>query len=210
MARPPATPEQRALVRQRLQRAAAEIHRDEGIEAVTVRNVTKLAGVSPGALYNSFSSIGALLRSLWMEPVAAAGAGLDELVASEPDPVARLRVLFESFVTFVVRNPEIHRGAMLFVRPPSAPEDSERHPPSSLPFYRHVRDAIADGQRGGSIRSGDPDLLAQLAWSALHGALALPVNAELYDLSPGEQIAPEMIDALLTAFTVTPGVAPRA
>ncbi len=204
MARPPATPEQRAHDRERLRRAAAEIHRDEGVEAVTVRSVTRLAGVSPGALYNSFSSIGELLRSLWMEPVTAAGARLDRLVASTPDPVDRVRALLESFATFVERNPEIHRGALLFVRPPSAPErDTEQQPPAALPFYRHLRDAIVDGQHAGSIRSGDPDRLAQLAWSGLHGALALPVNAELYDLEPGTEVVADMIEALLIALTVT-------
>ena len=199
MARPPTTPEQRAETRVRLRRAAAEIHRDEGIGAVTVRSVTKLAGVSPGSLYNSFSGISELLRSLWLEPIMASGEQLAELAAEHTDPVERIRALLGAFADFVAANPAIHRGAMLYVRQANAPEP-EVDDAESLPFFAHLKAAIVEGQRAGSIRPGDPNRLAQVTWSGLHGALALPVNAEIYALEPGEEVADDMIDLLVDAL----------
>ncbi len=201
MPRPPATPEERAELRTRLRRAAASIHRDEGIQAVTVRNVTRLAGVSAGSLYNSFSGIDELLRSLWLEPVMRGGPALEAVAASHPDPLERIGALLRSFAPFVRRNPEIHRGALLYVGPGTG-EEPDRRPPDELPFHALLRTAVEDGQRSGIVRDGDPARITQLLWSGIHGALGLPVNARLYDLAPGDDVADDMIALLLDAIRI--------
>ena len=43
--------------------------------------------------------------------------------------------------------------------------------------------------------------MAQLLWSGVHGALALPINIDTYDLAAGPAMATEMIDALVRSIT---------
>ena len=200
MARPEATAEERAEQRQRLRRAAAELHREGGPGAVSVRAVAKRAGVSTGLLYSYFGSLSDLMRSLWMVPIADLGRSLAEVEQQEADPTTRLHRLLETYVDFVVANEETHRGLLLWVRPPNLSTD-RNDDPDDLMLFASLRRAIEAGQGCGQIRSGDARQLAQLLWSGVHGALALPINTDTYDLIPGRAMAAEMIPALIRSIT---------
>ena len=72
MARPAATPEQRARKRFLIRDAAAELAREVGPAGVTIRKIAERAGVSVGTVYKHFGSLTDITRSLWTEPVAEA------------------------------------------------------------------------------------------------------------------------------------------
>ena len=200
MPRPAATEEERASQRRRLRQAAADLNREGGPAAVSVRAVAKRAGVSTGLLYSYFADLSALMRSLWMVPIAELGRSLAAVERAEPDPVVRIRRLLETYADFATTNDETHRGLLLWVRPPNSSTD--RHDdPDDLMLFSSLRRAIEAGQESGVIRPGDPRLLAQLLWSGIHGALALPINTDTYDLLSGATMAPEMIDALIHSLT---------
>ena len=167
---------------------------------MSVRAVAKRAGVSTGLLYSYFADLSALMRSLWMVPIAELGRSLAAVEQAESDPVVRIRRLLETYVDFATTNDETHRGLLLWVRPPDSPTD--RHDdPDDLMLFSSLRRAIEAGQATEVIRAGDPRLLAQLLWSGVHGALALPINTDTYDLIGGPAMAPEMIDALVRSLT---------
>lgn len=203
MARPRATPEQRSEDRRRLRQAASELYREGGASAVTVRSVTQRAGVSSGALYNAFSGLPELMRSLWVGPVIEAGTRLRELADATPDPVERIRSILTGFVEFVAAHPDVHRNVLLYVRPASRPAP-EPQAVEDVTMFALLRTAIVDGQRDGSIRAGDPVQLAELLWAGVHGALGLAINSEIYSLTSGEELAPEMIDLLVRSLSPGP------
>lgn len=200
MARPTATPAEQDAQRRRLRVAAAELHREGGIAAVTVRAVAKRAGVSTGLLYSYFANRSDLMRSLWMGPIAELGRSLAAVEADQPDPMLRLASLLQTYVEFTEQHPETHRGLLLFVRPPDSSTDLSADP-EHLRLFAALRRAIAEGQAQGSIRAGDPRHLAQLLWSGVHGALALPINIDTYDLESGPSVATAMIPALIRTIT---------
>lgn len=139
------------------------------------------------------------MQSLWMQPLESINRRLAELAGSIPDPVARLRALLGAYVEVARSRPELYRGAFLFVRPaaePAPPKD----PPQDAPFPALLAGAILEGQAQGSIRAGDPERLAQIAWSGLHGALALPINFDRIRLAEGPSVADEMADLMLDAL----------
>lgn len=175
MPRKPATEEQKQAARRRLQKAAAALYAEVGATGVSARAIAQGAGVSVGTIYTYFGSLQGLMQSLWMQPVEAINARLTELAASIPEPGARLRALLQAYVGVARDQPELYRGAFLFVRPRSLPTP-EREPLDTAPFPRLLITAVRDGQACGVVRPGDPVRLAQLAWSAVHGAIGLPVN----------------------------------
>ncbi len=193
--RPAATPEQRAEQRQRIRRAASELHQEGGLRAVTVRAVAARAGVSTGLLYSYFANLSDLMRSLWQVPIAELGRSLAAVEQAEADPLTRIERLLLTYIDFTVANEETHRGLLLFVRPPDSATELNNDP-DDLMLFASLRRAVEDGQATGSIREGDPRSLAQLLWSGIHGALALPVNIDTYDLTDGPTAATEMIPAL--------------
>ncbi len=167
---------------------------------MSVRAVAKRAGVSTGLLYSYFGNLSDLMRSLWMVPIAELGRSLAEVEQAEPDPVERIHRLLETYVEFTLAHEETHRGLLLWVRPPNATTD-RNDDPDDLLLFASLRRAIEEGQAAGDIRDGDARMLAQLLWSGVHGALALPINTDTYDLAAGPAIAAEMITTLTRSIT---------
>lgn len=201
MARPRASVEQRKAQRDRIQRAAAEIYREQGLGAVTVRAVSERAGVSAGTLYRYFENLEALMQSLWIEPVAEVNRRMEKEVADLDRPLDRIRALLDGYVRFARDQPDVFKGAVLFVRPSTAPTP-EVESLEELPFYRLLVGSIEEGQATGEIIDGDARTMAQLLWAGVHGALGLPVNIDRFQVLPASELAPAMIDQLITGITV--------
>ncbi|MDW3218235.1 MAG: TetR/AcrR family transcriptional regulator [Acidimicrobiales bacterium] len=200
MPRAAASEEERDEQRRRLRRAASELHKEGGAAAVTVRAVAKRAGVSTGLLYSYFANLSDLMRSLWMAPIAKLGRVLTAIEEAEADPIERIRRLLLAYVDFAETDVETHRGLLLFVRAPDSTTD--RHDdPDGLALFASLRRAVEAGQAAGTIRDGDARTLAQVLWSGVHGALALPINIDTYELTDGRTISTEMIDALIRSIT---------
>lgn len=202
MARPEATPEQREQIRRRMQEAAAEIYRVEGMSAISARAIAKKAGVSVGTIYAHFGNLTGLMQSLWKGHVGRLNAKFQELAAQNELPLDRLRALLTAYLEFGVKNAELYRGAFLFVRP-SAQQKPDIEPLISADFPALLIDSIQKGQAFGDIIAGAPEMLAQILWSGVHGCLALPVNIDRLDLMPAEKLAPDMVSLLLDTISTS-------
>ncbi len=200
MARPPATPEQRREAREAIRRAAADLIAQDGPTGVTVRKVASLAGVSVGTVYGHFESLGDLMRSLWVPMIEEASRKLVATAEAYPDPLDRIPALLGDYVALALGDQSLHRNTLLFVRPASSPVP-DRFPADSLALHRLLCEAIQEGQAANTIVEGEPAQLAQLLWAGVHGALALPVNADIYELEPADTQAQLMIDTLARAIT---------
>lgn len=198
MPRPRATPTQRNAQRQRIRRAAAEIYAEDGADALSVRSIAARAGTSQGTIYSYFTNLAELMRSLWAEPVAEVGRQLEQLAESIDDPVERTRALLSAYLDFASSHPEVYRGAILFVRPSTAPTPDVQ-PLEELPFFRLLAAALDEAAHHGRLRSNDSRRTAELLWSGLHGAIALPINIDLYAVTESNVLASEMIDLLVDA-----------
>jgi AcrR family transcriptional regulator len=196
MARPKATPEQRAEVRRSIQRAAADLYREEGLSAISARAVAKKAGVSVGTIYSYFGDLAGLGQSLWEGRVARQEQVFRDVAAEHADPVLRLQALLTSYLLFGVEQHEIYRSVLLFVRPESlgVPDKQDL---SDFAFPTLLAQALRDGQASGQIVAGEPADLAQVLWSGVHGAIALPINLARVDLKSVEEMRDMTVDALM-------------
>lgn len=196
MPRPALTDEQRKAIRRNIREAASKLYTEKGTTNVSVRAVAQQAGVSVGTVYSHFGSLSELLQSLWRQPVGRLVQQMAQLAQEHDDPEERLEILLNAYVRFALSKPQVFRSAFLFVRPESV-EPPEQVALSDDRFFGLLRQAISDGQRDQRFRDGDPDVLTQLVISAVHGALALPINLHRLALSPGETMAGHAITAQL-------------
>jgi AcrR family transcriptional regulator len=196
MPRPALTEEQRRLIRRNIREAAARLYAENGINNVSVRAVAQQAGVSVGTVYSHFGSLSELMQSLWRRPARKLVQQMTRLAEDLPDPADRLKALLEAYVRFYIEEPQVFRGAFMFVRPENleAPEQTALEDDA---FFSLFRDAIIAGQNEGRFRSGDPDTLGQLIIGSVHGALTLPINLHRLALSEGPEIARQAIAAQL-------------
>ena len=92
MARPKASPEQRAEVRRSIQQAAVELYRAEGLGGVSARAVAKKAGVSVGTIYSYFGDLKGLGQSLWEPQIARLEDELRAVAGGYDAPLERIEV----------------------------------------------------------------------------------------------------------------------
>ena len=159
--------------------AALHIVETQGTEALTLRAVARLAGVSQAAPYRHFANKEAILAAVAEDGFRSLMAAMRQSVQACGDiPLARLRAVGIGYVTFATSHPSHFR--VMFGR-----DMADR---SAFPTLRQIAsdtltmvvDAIADGQRAGLVRSEEPAAdLALTAWSSVHGLSALLIDGVL-------------------------------
>jgi len=199
MARPKASPEQRAEVRRSIQQAAVELYRSEGLGGVSARAVAKKAGVSVGTIYSYFGDLNGLGQSLWEPQIARVDDHLRKVAAQHEAPLARIEALLRAYLAFGIDQAELYRNALMFVRPASA-EQPEKRPLSEFAFPSLLLAAIELGQTDGTVIAEDPEILMQVLWSGVHGALALPVNMDRWGLAPATQAFETLVHGLMRSI----------
>ena len=200
MARPKASPEQRAEVRRSIQQAAVALYRAEGLGGVSARAVAKKAGVSVGTIYAYFGDLKGLGQSLWEPQIAELEKDLQAVAAAHADPLERVEALLRTYLTFGTEQAELYRNALLFVRPGTL-DKPDKQPLSAFAFPSLLAAAIEQGQTAGTMIAGDVNVLVQILWSGVHGALALPVNMDRLDLRPADAVSEPIVEALMRALT---------
>lgn len=202
MARPALTDEQRAETRRRLRAAAAKLYTDKGLENVSARAVAEEAGVSVGTLYSYFGNLSELMQSLWRQPARRLTNELADISNSRSKPSLRLKKMLRAYVRFSQDENLVFRNAFLFVRaqgqvpPPQVALEKDR-------FFQTFRGVIEEGQEASMFRSGNPNLLTQMVFGSVHGALALPVNLHRLALEDPVKAAHAVIDAQLEWLQVS-------
>lgn len=196
MPRPALTDEQRKQTRHSIRSAAARLYAQDGLAQISARAIAREAGVSVGTLYTHFDNLTTLMQSLWKQPVKRLLGEMESRLANVDDPIERLRAILDTYITFANEQRAVYRGAFMYVRPqaldqpsPVALEDDQ--------FFGMLIDSISEAQLRGQARNGDPAALAQLIWSGVHGAIALPLNVDRLALAPPEESTGPMIEALL-------------
>jgi AcrR family transcriptional regulator len=182
--------------------AARELFTAFGYEAVTMRKIAEKIEYSPTAIYLHFADKDALIRELCTADFLRLASHFKALEA-ERDPIRRLKEIGTTFLRFAREQPNHYR--MMFMTPhPPVPVEERRIEKgnSQEDAWEFLRSAVEEAQREGLLRSdaGDPETLAQLFFSGLHGVAALHLaksNDPWIDWRPVEELAERMIDALL-------------
>ncbi|MGI6204586.1 MAG: TetR/AcrR family transcriptional regulator [Anaerovoracaceae bacterium] len=86
--------------------AAAEIERESGRDAVTLRAVADKAGFNSATLYNYFDDLNHLMLFLSMTKVARYTADLEKALSGIDDPLEKYRKIYEIFTLHCFREPE--------------------------------------------------------------------------------------------------------
>ncbi|GAA2874953.1 TetR/AcrR family transcriptional regulator [Streptosporangium fragile] len=95
--------------RTRLVESALKLLREEGLDAVTLRAVGDLTGLSRMAPYRHFADKTALLAALAVHVITDLSAHVAAAVLARDDRPGRLRAFYLSYVEYAVAHPEEYR-----------------------------------------------------------------------------------------------------
>jgi AcrR family transcriptional regulator len=148
---------------ERVLSAAHELLAERGAD-VTMEEVARRAGVGVGTIYRRFPSKEHLFAAVSHAACADTHHCLQEAAQAERDPLLKLRAL-----VLVQYHRCEGQAALLELRPPAETPSAGTVFDQQLydTFHAMLRQVIAEAQRQGAIRSGDPAVLAALCLEVL-------------------------------------------
>ncbi|MFE6964199.1 TetR/AcrR family transcriptional regulator [Agromyces sp. NPDC057679] len=178
-----------------LTRAWATID-DDGLDALSMRQLARDVGVSHGASARHFADRTALLDAIAVTGFERMNAALTEAVTSEPTFDARLRAAGLAYVRFAVDHPAI---LDLMYKAKHHPDASPELLELSRASMAAVVALVAESQAKGEIREGDVERQALVVFAAVHGVAALATD-DLLDGVAWQDAAESTIAVVLGAF----------
>ncbi len=157
--------------------AASQLLEKEGPLGVGLRAAARLAGVSHNAPYRHFQNRESILAALAARGLRELAERMTAAAKGGRDAREALTAIAETYLSLAAERPSLFR---LMFGPEVA--DKTRHPEvreAGLGAYQILIDTIAEGQRTGVVRSGDPAEIALGHWAAVHGAASLLVDGVL-------------------------------
>jgi AcrR family transcriptional regulator len=147
--------------------AAETVLDRDGTDGVTIRAVAQQAAVSPTSVYNRFESKDGLI-------VALANRTLEQLaeaieIPQSVGPVERFRRACRNYRAFALGHPA--RYSLIFGAGSPLEDQSSAVAGSGRAVFA-VLESLIDGM-GGAASETDSAESAQIAWSAIHGAVTI-------------------------------------
>jgi len=168
-------------LRQAILSTSLKLIEKKGIEALTLREIGRLAGVSRTAAYRHFADKDALLGAISEVGFVEFGSALEQARdAAGPKFEARMKAMAEAYLRFASQRPAHYRvmfqWAAQLGHEQTAPTESWQHPANHS--FDVLAGVITEGQSQGKVRAGDPANLARVVWATVHGLALLPTNCD--------------------------------
>lgn len=187
--------------------AARELFVEQGYDAVTMRKVAQRIEYSPTAIYLHFVDKEALLREIVGADFAALAAQFQKVARIE-DPMERLVRTGRAYVEFGLAHPN-HYRLMFGARPGPPVELPRTTPPLDDPqqdAYAFLRMVVSDAIEKKCLRPElrDPDLVAQVLWSGVHGIVSLQIDhthAGHFTMRKAKDITALTLEVLMRGLT---------
>ncbi|MFI5484242.1 TetR/AcrR family transcriptional regulator [Micromonospora echinaurantiaca] len=175
--------------------AARQLAEAEGWPAVTPRRLAERAGVDLGVFYRCFADRDAVLAAVAVRGFAELAAALTAARSAADGPRRAWSAVVSGYLDFAYANPEVY-DAML-AHTPDLTLGADRAPVTPAAAFAQLRAAVAPLAAG-----RDPDTLAELGWSLLHGVVMLTRGGRL------RPEAQEQREEMIATRLLEPPVAP--
>jgi AcrR family transcriptional regulator len=194
---------ERQELRTRILDAARELFAEQGYDAVTMRGIADRIEYSPTAIYFHFKDKQALLRELCDTDFATLAQKFRS-IAAIADPIERLRQIGRVYAAFALEYPNHYRLMFMTPQPPGMTAADSRitkgNPEEDA--YAFLRSTAAEAIARGRLRPeyGDADLVSQMVWAGVHGAVSLHMckcNDDWADWRDATTIASELIETMI-------------
>jgi AcrR family transcriptional regulator len=207
MAAQPARQQRKAQTREQILAAARELLLADGFHGFSMRKLAAKVHYTATAIYFHFPDKEALLGELVEREFIKFREAFNR-TSKIADPIERLRKKGLTFVEFALTQPDAFKFLFMNTQVEAFPKVGliERGNPAQ-DCYAFLRSTIAESLAAGRFRPElrDPDLIAQLFMSGMHGIVSLHIARGKDPWVPWRPVrkkAQLMIDALIRGLTV--------
>lgn len=181
--------------RERLRKISAELFVEAGLDGFNMRELAKRLGVSAMTPYRYFSDKDEILASIRTQAFARLADRLESARGLPGSPAEMIAALAEAYVEFAQQESVSYRLMFDFSRP-----KRNSYPELELQENR-VRSAVTSLVRHlvtSESLDGDPDRIAQVLWTAIHGAIALDLAGQ--PMIGSRELVNEMVRLLVAGY----------
>jgi AcrR family transcriptional regulator len=156
---------------EKILRAAHKLFEQGGPDAVSMRRVADVVGITPMAIYRHFPNREALLKKISDDSFNTVAQEWTQHSA-DPDIMRRLYKSQENYLDYALEHPHLFDHAFSVRREGARrfPEDFRNR---QSPTLNVIADTLIEGMRQGVLRQDDPWDLAMTFWAHTHGLIAL-------------------------------------
>lgn len=161
-------------LRQSLLASSLQLLREGGVEALSLRKLAELSGVSRAAPYHHFADKQALLAAVAEQGFAELSDLLHGVVDNEQVALdERLHQAVLGYLDFALEQPALYE--LMFGQALWQADSASNQTPSTLQFQRTAKDCfrqyvhLFERLQGQSLSPQSPLRSAQLLWATLHG-----------------------------------------
>ncbi len=168
----------RLKIRNKILDAARELFATEGYDAVTMRSIAGVIEYSATTIYLHFKDKDALIRELCRVDSMALTQAVQS-VATEPEPLERLRKIGMAYVAFGITHPNHYRLMFMSNRHSEVEELAEMgHGNPETDGYLLLLNTLSEAIARQLLlpELADANLLAQAFWAGVHGVTALHIT----------------------------------
>jgi AcrR family transcriptional regulator len=182
--------------------SARELASEVGVDAFTLREVSRRAGVSSAAPYYHFSNKAALVQALVAEAFETLTKAMLEAKRAPSEPLAALKAIKIAYVNFALCFPTEFR--FMFRHDLDTPDSTQQHCDepdlTNTAAFQILLEGILECQRAGVLAANDPKVMAMSAWSIAHGLACIildgPIAIQHANLNWAESLVDAVIDTL--------------
>ncbi|MBW4612907.1 MAG: TetR/AcrR family transcriptional regulator [Desmonostoc vinosum HA7617-LM4] len=155
--------------------AARAVMEESGIESLTLREVARRAGVSPGAPYHHFKDKADLIRELVLDGFQNLDRASQAALQGKTTPQEKLQAIGVTYVMYAVQHPDQFR--LMFRPEMGSPLEDEN--PTCTPVFRLLLEVIDEFH----LVERDRNTAAISIWSLVHGLASLLVDGPLHSMT---------------------------
>lgn len=185
--------------RDKILEAALLLLNKKGAHELSLREIARKARISPMAPYKHFKDKKDLIAVLCQEGFVQLTNNFKNVERKYLDPAERFRMMTGAYADFVLKNPPL---ANLMFGGFIDAKEIEQYPDVKCAgdaCYDHLLQMIEYGQYHGFLMKGEPDSIAAIIWSAIHGFSMLWIgkNFEHNSGDQTEQIKEQILDLMV-------------
>jgi AcrR family transcriptional regulator len=170
-----------------------------GLNAVSVRAVAKLVGVSQSAPYKHFKNRDALLAAVAARDFVLLKDVLEQARSSTTSPLAALKTAIAAFIDWGRQHPVRYR--LMFSYPELASQRGAMEA-RAMEAFRAFGALVANCQSVGALPPTDSQALTALLYSSLHGLMDLGLGGLVWEskgLDRVEALSNLLLDLISTS-----------
>ncbi len=156
---------------------AVSLVAEHGVRGVSFREVARRAGVSHQAPYHHFGNLQGILDAIAKEGFQSLTASMRKATRNAVDPIDALNGMGIAYVKFATNN--VGHFRVMFQRSPIEPPNEPRDLQEAQHTYQTLVEITERVIEAGYGTFLEPDALAHLAWSMVHGLATLMVEDKL-------------------------------